>query len=117
MAVTDPRPAHHDDEISVTSDLSGTSAGEPPGGPPPATGSRRHPWRRRALIGVGELIAVAVAVLGTLAGTYKPVQFGGETGVRFPGLPTATGSTFVNTFGGQQGTCTSRTRPVPSPWW
>jgi hypothetical protein len=32
----------------------------------------------------------------TLAGTYQPVQFGGETGVRFPGLPTATGSTFVN---------------------
>jgi hypothetical protein len=43
MAVTDPRPAHHDDELSVTGDLPGTSAGEPPGGPPPATGSRRHP--------------------------------------------------------------------------
>ena len=65
MAVTDPRPAHHDGELSVTGDLPGTSAGEPPGGPPPATGSRRHPWRRRALIGVGALVAAAVAVLGT----------------------------------------------------
>jgi hypothetical protein len=27
MAVTDPRPAHHDDELSVTGDLPGTSAG------------------------------------------------------------------------------------------
>jgi hypothetical protein len=35
MAVTDPRPAHHDGELSVTGDLPGTSAGEPPGGPPP----------------------------------------------------------------------------------
>jgi len=68
---------------------------------------------------VGDLSREEILMYGhaTLAGTYQPVQFGGETGVRFPGLPTATGSTFVNTFGGQQGTCTSRTRPVPSPWW
>ena len=38
-----------------------------------------------------------------LAGTYQPVQFSGETGERFTGLPTQTGGTFVNTFGGQQG--------------
>jgi hypothetical protein len=95
MAVTDPRSAHHDGELSVTGDLRhqrGRAARRP---------AARHrvtppPWRRRALIGVGALVAAAVAVLGTLAGTYQPVQFGGETGVRFPGLPTATGSTFVN---------------------
>ena len=88
MAITESRPAHND--------------GEPPTADGPGR-ARRHPWRRRALIAVGALLAAAVVVLAVLAGTYQPVQFGGETGLRFTGLPTATGSKFVNTFGGQQG--------------
>lgn len=80
----------------------GQQGGEPPPADPPV-GRRRHPWHRRILLGLGALLVATVTVLGVLAGTYQPLQFGGSTGIRFTGLPTATGSTFVNTFGGQPG--------------
>jgi hypothetical protein len=77
MAITEPR---------------GTQPGH---GEPPATGpagSRRRRrwrwrWRRWALAGLVTLLAATVAVLAVLAGTYQPVQFGGESGGVFPGLP------------------------------
>jgi hypothetical protein len=88
MAITESRPAQHD--------------GEPPTGDGPRR-ARRHPWRRQILLGLGLLLTTAAVVLAVLAGTYQPLQFGGETGVTFPGLRTATGSTLVNTFGGREG--------------
>jgi hypothetical protein len=78
------------------------NGGEPPAAGPPVR-TRRHPWRRRILLGLGGLIAAAAVILGILAGTYQPLQFGEEAGLRFTGLPTATGVKFVNTFGRSPG--------------
>jgi hypothetical protein len=44
-----------------------------------------------------------VVVLGILAGTYQPVQFGEASGGSLPGTPAAKGLQTVNTFGGNQG--------------
>jgi hypothetical protein len=93
MAITGPHPAHHEPA---------QAAGEPPSADPPVQ-RRRHPWRRRALITLGALLAAAVTVLGVLAGTYQPLEFGGQWGGSFPGLPNGTGLRDVNTFGGQTG--------------
>jgi hypothetical protein len=38
-------------------------------------------------------------VLALLAGTYQPIQFGGESGGAFPGLPRGTGLRTVDSFG------------------
>ena len=70
MAVTESRPAPHD--------------GEPPAADGPGR-TRRHPWRRRALVAVGALLAAAVVVLAVLAGTYQPIRFGDTYGGDFPG--------------------------------
>jgi hypothetical protein len=88
MAVTESRPAHHD--------------GEPPSadGPGPP---RRHPWRRRILVGLGLLLTTAVVALAVLAGTYQPIRFGDFYGGDFPGLPHGTGLRSVNTFAGATG--------------
>ena len=79
----------------------------PGGGDPPteqtSVSRRRSRWRGPVVLGLGALLTAAVVVLAVLAGTYQPVQFGGESGAGFPGLPTGTGIHFVNTFGGQQG--------------
>ena len=83
MAVTESRPAPHD--------------GEPPAADGPGR-TRRHPWRRRALVAVGALLAAAVVVLAVLAGTYQPIRFGDTYGGDFPGLPHGTGLRSVNTF-------------------
>lgn len=72
--------------------------GEPPASDPPGS-RRRHPWRRGILLTATALVAVAVVVLGVLAGTYQPIRGGGESGTQFPGLPTGTGLRSVNTFG------------------
>jgi hypothetical protein len=69
---------------------------------------RRHPWRRRSLIAAGALLAAAVTVLGVLAGTYQPLEFGGQWSTAggsnyFPGLPSGTGLRSVNTFGERTG--------------
>jgi hypothetical protein len=104
MAVTEPHPAHYD--------------GAPPADHPPATGLRRHPWRRRSLIAAGTLLAAAVTVLGVLAGTYQPLEFGGQSAFGngyFPSLPNGTGLRLVNTFGGQTGSSTCRRSPASSP--
>jgi hypothetical protein len=76
--------------------------GEPP---VPGTGGsrRRHPWRRRILLGLGAFLVAAVVVLAILAGTYQPVQFGDAGGGSFAGLPAGTGLRAVNTFGGVTG--------------
>jgi len=71
--------------------------GEPPAAEPP--GSRRRSQWRWWPLGVGALLAAAVIVLAVLAATYQPVQFGGEWGGRFPGMPAGTGIRAVNTFG------------------
>ncbi len=94
MAVTEPRPAHYD--------------GAPPADQPPATNRRRHPWRRRSLLAAGTLLAAAVTVLGVLAGTYQPIEFGGQWSTAsgsnyFPELPSGTGLRSVNTFAAQTG--------------
>src|SRR5579864_6775287 len=88
MAVTESRPAPHD--------------GEPPAADGPGR-TRRHPWRRRALVAVGALLAAAVVVLAVLAGTYQPIRFGDTYGGDFPGLPHGTGLRSVNTFAGATG--------------
>ena len=88
MAVTESRPAPHD--------------GEPPAVDGPGR-TRRHPWRRRALVAVGALLAAAVVVLAVLAGTYQPIRFGDTYGGDFPGLPHGTGLRSVNTFAGATG--------------
>jgi hypothetical protein len=96
MAITEPHPAHHEPA---------QNDGEPPAADPPVQ-RRRHPWRRRALIALGALLAAAVTVLGVLAGTYQPLEFGGQWGTGngyFPGLPSGTGLRSVNTFGDQTG--------------
>ena len=51
----------------------------------------------------GGLGAVCVVVAGVLAGTYRPVGFGGYWGGSFPGLPTGVGLRDVNTFGMSNG--------------
>jgi hypothetical protein len=83
MAVTESRPAHHD--------------GEPPATDGPGL-ARRHPWRRRILLGLGLLLTTTVVVLAVLAGTYQPIRFGDTYGGDFPGLPHGTGLRSVNTF-------------------
>jgi len=88
MAVTESRPAPHD--------------GEPPAADGPGR-TRRHPWRRRALVAVGALLAAAVVFLAVLAGTYQPIRFGDTYGGDFPGLPHGTGLRSVNTFAGATG--------------
>ena len=88
MAVTESRPAHHD--------------GEPPSADGPGR-PRRHPWRRRILVGLGLLLTTAVVVLAVLAGTYQPIRFGDFYGGDFPGLPHGTGLRSVNTFAGATG--------------
>ena len=88
MAVTESRPAPHD--------------GEPPAADGPGR-TRRHPWRRRALVAVGALLAAAVVVLAVLVGTYQPIRFGDTYGGDFPGLPHGTGLRSVNTFAGATG--------------
>jgi hypothetical protein len=42
-------------------------------------------------------------VLAILAATYQSVEYGGESGIGFPGLPTGVGLREVNTFGGGPG--------------
>jgi hypothetical protein len=98
MAVTEPHSAHYE---------AAPNDAEPPSGGPPVQGRRRHPWRRRTLLGLGALLA-AVTVLGVLAGTYQPLEFGGQWSTAsgsnyFPGLPSGTGLRSVNTFGSQTG--------------
>jgi hypothetical protein len=98
MAITEPHPAHHEPA---------PNDGNPPSGDRPVQ-RRRHPWRRRSLIALGALLAAAVTVLGVLAGTYQPVEFGGQWSTAsgsnyFPGLPSGTGLRSVNTFGEQIG--------------
>ena len=93
MAVTEPPEAQQ-------------ASGPPPGGSPvggPAGTRPRHRAWRWALAGVVVLLVAALVVLTVLAGAYQPIQFGGEAGGSFPGLPTATGLQSVNTFGTQQG--------------
>ena len=72
-------------------------------GPPPAdwpASAQRRPGRWRwTLVGLAALLVIALVVLAVLAGTYQPIQFGGESGGSFPGLPTGTGLRVVNTFG------------------
>jgi hypothetical protein len=76
-------------------------------GEPPVSGTggsrRRHPWRRRVLLGLGAFLAAAMVTLAVLAGTYQPVQFGDASGGSFAGLPAGTGLRAVNTFGGAIG--------------
>jgi hypothetical protein len=98
MAITEPHSAHHQPA---------PDGGEPPSGDPPLQQRRRHPWRRRSLIAGGALLA-AVTVLGVLAGTYQPIEFGGQWSTAsgsnyFPGLPSGTGLRSVNTFGEHTG--------------
>jgi hypothetical protein len=93
MAITEPHSAHHEPA---------QNAGEPPSADPPVQ-RRRHPWRRQALVPLGALLAVAVTVLGVLAGTYQPLEFGSQWGGSFPGLPAGTGLRSVNTFAEQTG--------------
>ena len=88
MAVTESRPAPHDGE---------SPARDGPGR------ARRHPWRRRILLGLGLLLTAAVVVLAVLAGTYQPIRFGDTYGGDFPGLPHGTGLRSVNTFAGATG--------------
>lgn len=89
MAITEPRETQ--------------PASGPPSDSGPAGTRPRHGRRRWALAGVAALLAAALVVLAVLAGAYQPIQFGGTSGVSFPGLPTATGLRSVNTFGLQQG--------------
>jgi hypothetical protein len=93
MPITEPHPARREPA---------QDAGEPPSATSPVQ-RRRHPWRRRALIALGALLAAAVTVLGVLAGTYQPLGFGDQWGIGFPGLPDGTGVRDVNTFGDQTG--------------
>jgi hypothetical protein len=87
--------------------VTGPRETQPASGPPPAGGPAgtrpRHGWRGWALSGVVVLLVAALVVLTVLAGAYQPIQFGGESGGSFPGLPDGTGLQSVNTFGQQQG--------------
>lgn len=90
MAITEPRET------------------QPAGGPPPADGPvgtvrRRGRWRGWLVAGLSVLLVTALVVLAVLAGTYQPIQFGGEWGGRLAGLPAGTGLRTVNTFGFQTG--------------
>ena len=75
----------------------------PPAGDGQVTAKRHGRGRRWTLVVLAALLATVVVVLGVLAGTYQPIQAGGEDGIHFPGLPTGTGITSVNTFGGDPG--------------
>ncbi|MGO9910669.1 MAG: hypothetical protein ACLPQS_05860 [Acidimicrobiales bacterium] len=61
------------------------------------TGRRRR--RKMLILALAVVLVAAIAVLGSLAGTYQPLQFGGGWGGTFPGLPTAKGMRTVNNFG------------------
>ena len=74
-----------------------------PAGDGQVTAKRHGRGRRWTLVVLAALLATVVVVLGVLAGTYQPIQAGGEDGIHFPGLPTGTGITSVNTFGGDPG--------------
>jgi len=74
---------------------------DPPAGAVGTNGDR--PRRRWWLMGLGGLGAVCVVVAGVLAGTYRPVGFGGYWGAGFSGLPTGVGLRDVNTFGMSNG--------------
>lgn len=77
--------------------------GGPPASVPPRSRARAS-WRRWATICLAVLVTAALVVLAVLAGTYQPVQFGGESGGPPPGgLPNGTGLSVVNTFGSQTG--------------
>jgi hypothetical protein len=89
MAITEPHE---------TQPVSG-----PPAGDGQVTAKRRGRGRRWILVVLAALLTAVVVVLGVLAGTYQPIQAGGEDGIHFPGLPTGTGITSVNTFGGDPG--------------
>lgn len=62
---------------------------------PPRKGRR---WRRLLLGVLGLLVVTAVVVLGILAGTYQPLDFGGAGAASFPGLHSGTGIRYVNDF-------------------
>lgn len=77
-------------------------SGEPPASGPPRSRARSR-WRRWTPVTLAALVTAALVVLAVLARTYQPVQFGGEWGGAFPGLPSGTGLRVVNTFGFQTG--------------
>jgi hypothetical protein len=75
---------------------------DPPAGAVGTDGDRLR--RRWWLIGLGGLGAACVVVAGVLAGTYRPVGFGGYWGAgSLPGLPTGVGLRDVNVFGMSNG--------------
>jgi hypothetical protein len=59
----------------------------------------RRRWWRWVLVAAGVLLLAAVVVLWTLAATYQPVGFGGETTGAPAGMPAASGMRMVNNFG------------------
>jgi hypothetical protein len=73
-------------------------SGEPPPSGPPRSRARAR-WRRWTLGTLAALLTAALVVLAILAATYQPVQFGDQSGIGFPGLPTGVGLRDVNTFG------------------
>jgi len=77
-------------------------SGEPPASSPPRSRARAR-WRRWTPGTLAVLITAALVVLAILVVTYQPVQYGGEAGIGFPGLPTGVGLRDVNTFGGATG--------------
>ena len=88
-----------------------------PAGDGQVTAKRHGRGRRWTLVVLAALLATVVVVLGVLAGTYQPIQAGGEDGIHFPGLPTGTGITSVNTFGGDPGELYAPPQLGRSPSW
>jgi hypothetical protein len=76
-------------------------AGSPPAGALLADG--QNPRRRWWLIALGGFGALSFVVAGVLAGTYRPLMFGGVSGGSFPGMPAGLGLRAVNTFGDSDG--------------
>jgi len=89
--------------MAITEPHETQPASGPPAGGGQVTARRRGRGRRWTLVVLAALLATVVVVLGTLAATYQPIQAGGEDGIHFPGLPTGTGITSVNNFGGVPG--------------
>lgn len=90
--------------ITETDDQRPGQGAAPPAAVPGSGGGGGGPDRRRWWLGViGGLLALALVVLGVLAGTYQPLIFGGAWGGAFPGLPGGTGLRPVNTFGSSNG--------------
>jgi len=81
--------------MAITEPHETQPASGPPAGGGQVTARRRGRGRRWTLVVLAALLATVVVVLGTLAGTYQPIQAGGEDGIHFPGLPTGTGITSV----------------------